>query len=270
MSRASGEKVRAGLAVALGGLAQEVLGQVRQVGEPLAKRRQVELHHAEAEGEVVAERALAHHGLEVAVRRGDHAHVDLDRVVGPDADHLAGLERAQQVGLRREGHVADLVQEERAAGRRLEAALAAGGRAGEGPLLVAEELALEHALRERGAVERDERSAPPRPGPVKRLGDELLARAALATDENRRVRLDDLVHHVEDALHRMRAPEDLRKGERLVEVRLELAVLELERDAGGGRPDGLPQDADVEGASAGSGAPRRASPPRPPRPCRTP
>ncbi len=48
------------------------------------------------------------------MRRGDEAHVDLDRTHGPDGDHLALLEDAKERRLRRHRQVADLVEEERA------------------------------------------------------------------------------------------------------------------------------------------------------------
>ena len=58
-----------------------------------------------------------------------------------------------------ERHVADLVEEERAAVRGLELADAPLVGAGERAALVAEELALEELVRDRRAVERDERAA---------------------------------------------------------------------------------------------------------------
>src|SRR6202008_933278 len=58
------------------------------------------------------------------------------------------------------------------------------GGAGEGALLVAEELALEQRVGQRGAVDGDERLAPARGEVVDGLGDELLAGAALALDEH--------------------------------------------------------------------------------------
>ena len=67
------------------------------------------------------------------------------------------LQHAQQLDLRRRRHLADLVEEQRAAVGQLEAALPAIGGAGEGALLVAEDLALEQRLGNRRAVDRDER-----------------------------------------------------------------------------------------------------------------
>ena len=69
------------------------------------------------------------------------------------------LERAQHLGLRLEAHVADLVEEQRAAVGQLELAAAIGDRAGERALHVPEQLALDQLLGNRGAVHLDERAA---------------------------------------------------------------------------------------------------------------
>ena len=75
----------------------------------------------------------------------------------PTGPHGALLEHAQELGLQAERHVADLVEEERAAvraaGRARASAVFASVKA---PLRVAEELALEEALGHRGAVDGDE------------------------------------------------------------------------------------------------------------------
>ena len=75
------------------------------------------------------------------------------------ADALEALlfERAQDLRLQRERQVANLVEEQRAAVRDLELAQLARGGAGERPLLVAEQLGLEQVLRNRRAVDGDER-----------------------------------------------------------------------------------------------------------------
>ena len=90
------------------------------------------------------------------------------------------LEHAQQLGLRRQRQLADLVEEQRAAAGGLERAAAQPVGAGEGAALVAEQLALDELLRQRGAVDRDERRLLARPEPVQLARDQLLARAALA------------------------------------------------------------------------------------------
>src|SRR5262249_60569137 len=95
----------------------------------------------------------------------------------------------------------DLVEQDRAAVRGLEAPLAPRVGAGEGALLVAEELALDELAVDRRAVHRDE--GPPAAGAalVQRLRDELLAGAALAAHEHREVGLGNLLERCEDALH---------------------------------------------------------------------
>ena len=64
-----------------------------------------------------------------------------------DALELALLEDAEELGLGLQGQLADLVEEEGAAVGQLEAADPPGDGAGEGALLVAEQLALDQARR---------------------------------------------------------------------------------------------------------------------------
>ena len=118
--------------------------------------RQAQADHVEAVVEVLAEQALLHPRLEVLVGGGDHAHVRRERRVAADAVELAVGEHAQQARLQVGRHVADLVEEERAAVGLLEAPAAHRLRAGEGAALVAEELALEQVLGDRRGVDRDE------------------------------------------------------------------------------------------------------------------
>ena len=95
---------------------------------------------------------------EVLVRRGEHAHVDVHHVLAADARDLAALQGAEHLRLRHEVHVADLVEEERAAVRLLEEPALLLLRAGEGAALVAEQLALDELARDRGAVHLHERA----------------------------------------------------------------------------------------------------------------
>ena len=133
----------------LGAVAREEVPRERQdVLAPLAQRRELDRDDVQAEVEVLAEAARGHLVAEDAVRRGDDAHVDRARLASAHAEHLALLEDAQELRLDVRAHLADLVEEERAAVGALEAAGPRRDGAGEGALLVAEELALEHALGE--------------------------------------------------------------------------------------------------------------------------
>ena len=97
------------------------------------------------------------------------------------------LERAENLGLQRQRQIANLVEEERPAMRQLEPSRLARGGAGERPLLVAEQLRFEQVFRDRRAVDGDERAVGPRAEHVQRAREQLLARAALAFDQDRRV-----------------------------------------------------------------------------------
>src|SRR5262249_56681265 len=114
--------------------------------------RHEQRERADAEVEILAEAAALHLGLEVAVGGADEAHVDVDLGGAADARELARLEDAEELGLERQRRLADLVEEERAAGGCLEEADLAPVGAGEGAALVAEELTLEERLRQPGAV----------------------------------------------------------------------------------------------------------------------
>ena len=151
------------------------------------------------------------------MRRRDDPHVDLDRLGAADRRERALLQHAQQLDLQRGGHVADLVEEERAAVGDLEQPRLILHRAGERAAHVAEQRALEQVVVERRAVLDDERLLRARPVIVDRARDQLLAGAALAVDEHGRLALDDLVEQLDDVAHRGRVADNL--GERMRERR---------------------------------------------------
>ena len=106
----------------------------------LAQRRQHERDDVQPVEEILAERAGPGRRLQVAVRRGNQPEVHPHRPRAADALELPLLQRAQQLRLQRERQLADLVEEERAAVGQLHLALLEADRAGERPLLVAEQL----------------------------------------------------------------------------------------------------------------------------------
>ena len=139
--------------------------------------------------EVAAEAAARDLAEHVAVRGRDDAHVVPLALAAAERHDLAGLEHAQELGLQRDRQVADLVEEQRAAVRRGERALAIAGGAGERALDVAEQVALDQRLGRRAAVEHDERAVLARRRVVDAARHQLLAGAALAEEQHRRVRL---------------------------------------------------------------------------------
>jgi hypothetical protein len=165
--------------------ADEVLGQQWHVFGPGPQRRQRDLDHVEPVVQVFAEAALGDTPRQVAVSRRHHAHVDPQRLLAADALELPRLQGPQQLRLEVHAQLADLVEEQRAAVGLLEAAAPPRHRPGEGALLVTEQLALQQRRAEDGAVDLDERPAGAVAVGVDGGGDQLLAGAALAGDEDR-------------------------------------------------------------------------------------
>ena len=213
------------------GVLQEVVDQERDVLAALGERRDHQLDDAQAIVQVLAEAAGAHRRLEVLVGGGEHAHVDADRLVAADALELLLLQRAQQLRLRLERHVAALVEEQRAAVGGLELALAPRDRAGEGAALVPEELALDQLAAERRAVDLHHRLRAPRAPVVERVRDQLLAGAALAADEHRHVGVGDPVDGLEQPAHRRAGADDALEAVGAVHLLEEPAVVAAQQHA---------------------------------------
>src|SRR5690606_3422920 len=124
---------------------------------------------------------------EVAVGGGDDADIDLEAARRADAGEAPLLEDAQELGLHVQRHLADLIEEKRAALGRLEEARLLLVGAGEGASLVAEERACGQRFWERGAVDGDQAVIAAGRGVMDDRGADLLARAGLAMDQDGRV-----------------------------------------------------------------------------------
>src|SRR5262249_58982176 len=96
-------------------------------------------------------------------------------------------------------------------------------RAGERALLVAEQLALQDARRQRRAVHLHERAGFARAVDVDRVRDELLARPRLAAQEHRRRRGRDLLDLGEHLAQRAGLADDRAELERSVDLAVEVA-----------------------------------------------
>ena len=172
-----------------------MLDEERDVVLARAQRGDLDRDHVEAVVEVLTEAPLRDQRGEVAVGRRDHAHVDLDRLLAADALERLFLQRAQHLRLRAHAHVADLVEEQGAAIRLLEAPASSRVSTREGPALVAEELGLDELVGDGRAVDLDERLRSPRGHRVDGTRHQLLAAAVLAVDQHataRRRRRRDL------------------------------------------------------------------------------
>ena len=158
--------------------AEKIVRDQRDVLFPLPKRRHDDVHHVDPVEQVAAELPLLDHPFQVLVGGAQDAAVRLHLALAADAEELLLLQDVEQFRLQVQVHLADLVEEDGAALRHLEAAVLAAVGAGERPLLEAEQLALEQLPRQGGAVDLDERLVRPSGRLVKSLGDQFLAGAA--------------------------------------------------------------------------------------------
>ena len=164
---------------------QELLDQQRDVAAPLAQWRHDQVDDVEAVEQVLAERLLGDEIAQVLVGRGDDPDVHRGpHAIGSDLLQLAGFEEAQQQALHAQRHLADLVEEQRAAVGHLELPLLVAIGAGETALDVAEQLRLEQRLGQPGAVDGDEGPRRADAVGVYRARHQLLAGAALAGDQH--------------------------------------------------------------------------------------
>ena len=142
------------------------------------------------------------------MRGRDDAHVDrngLGRAHGP---HFAFLQHAQELDLQRQRHVADLVEQERAAVGGLEQPLVRLHRPRERAAGVTEQLGLEKLRRDRPAVDRDERLVPARARAMNRAREELLAGARFAVDQDARVGVGHELGLAQEVFHQRAAGDD--------------------------------------------------------------
>ncbi len=152
-----------------------------------------------------------------------HAHVRARGARRAHALAFARLQHAQQLGLQAGRHVADLVQEEGAPVGHLEVAHAVGPGVGEGALHVAEQLALEHPLRDAARVHRDDRPRGAGGTGVDPARHHLLAGAVLARDQHVGVGRGHPLHQPPHGLHGARIADQLGEA-----VAAQPAVLLLE------------------------------------------
>ncbi len=111
--------------------AEELARQQRDVLLALAQRRHKKRNHIEPVEEVFAEVALGDLFFEILVGGGDEAHIDAQGLRAADGRKQLVVERAENLGLRLQAHVAHFVEEERSAVGALQgAALLVDGPAG--------------------------------------------------------------------------------------------------------------------------------------------
>src|SRR2546426_6024629 len=166
----------------------EGLHQDRNLLPSLPERRDADLDHVQAGIKVLAELMRPHGCFEVAGGSGDQPRICADDLFSADARELAVLQNVEQLGLKPERHLADLVEHERALVRQLEPARLLPVRASEGALLMSKELGLQKLAGQRRAVDLRDGLVGPGRDLVNRVRHNLLADTALTAEQHGRGR----------------------------------------------------------------------------------
>ena len=166
-------------------LPAELIHQQEHIVPPLRQGRDDRRQGVQPVIEVPAEGALPHLPFQRLVGGGHDADVHMDDAVAADPHDLPLLQGPQQLDLKSGAHALHLVQKQCApVGQLKEAGAAALFGSGEGPLLVAEQLAFQQILRKSRHVDGQKRPGRPAGGPVNGVGEQLLAGAGLADQKN--------------------------------------------------------------------------------------
>lgn len=201
----------------------------------------------EAVEEIFAEAAVADELVEVFVGGGEDADVDVDGEVVADAADFLFLEDAEQAALELGGHGPDFVEEQGAAVGVMEETVLVGDRAGEGALAMAEEFGFEEVFGEGGAIDGDEGGVVAAGIVVEGAGDEFLAGAAFAEDEDGGFGIGDAFDHAEDVLHALAGADDLGEAVFLAEFATEEGIFLDGLGVGEGALNGEAEFVELEG-----------------------
>src|SRR5205814_509649 len=126
-------------------LINKIPHQRNNVLPPLSQRRNLDWEDVEPVIEIAAKFPLVNQLLQVAVSCRDHAHVQAARLVASDSFEDPVLQDSQQLRLQLQREIAHFVEKQGSFVGQLQAAKLSGDRAGEGPLLVAKQFALDES-----------------------------------------------------------------------------------------------------------------------------
>ena len=171
------------------GPVHQVRSDQKQIVSPVPERGNGDRQRVETVVQVFAEGALPDTLQQVFIGGGDDPHIRGDDAVAAHPHEFLLLQHAQQLDLQRLAHGLNLVQKERApVGVFEEAQLSALPGAGEGAFVITEQLALQQGVGKRGAVDGHKGKVPAAGGIVNGVGEQLFAGAALAGQEDGRIR----------------------------------------------------------------------------------
>ena len=213
------------LFVLLAELFEEVLDQQRNVFAPVAQRRQIDVDDVEPVVEILAEFLFFHHLAQVGIGGRQNPHVHLHHFVRAERREFLLLNHAQQLRLRFRPDGAHFVEKDRAFVGDFERAFLVVNGAGERAFHMPEQSGFQQIGGQRTAVHGDKRMIHARRIGMNRLGDQFLARAGFAGDQNGRTARRHLHHQIEHAQHAVALADDVGETVALLERALELRIL---------------------------------------------
>src|SRR6266404_6344740 len=167
--------------------AHKVRHQHRNVFHAMTERWNGNRKHIEAVIKIHSEQLLSDQPREVLIGCGHHAHIDTMGIRAAQPFELLLLQNTKQLCLQFERNIADFIQEQGAAVRRLETAQLLRHSAREGALFMTKEFALEESQGNRRAVQLHEGSICPPAVHVDSMRNEFFAGTRFAFNENRGV-----------------------------------------------------------------------------------
>ena len=185
-----------------------MIHQERDVLAPVAQRRDVNADDIETVEQILAEPTMLDLGFQVAVGRGENAHIGPQGGVASDPGKFPRLEDSEQFALDFQGHFTDFVEEQGASVALLETALPLGHGPGESPFFMAEQFAFKQIGRDRGTVDGDVFTGGSAAEAVGGVGDDFLPDATFPGDQDRHVGAGDPTDQFNDILHRLRPSDD--------------------------------------------------------------
>src|SRR4249920_3165108 len=114
-------------------------------------------YHIQTIKQVITERAVSHHLLEILIRSSNNPHIRAHGFTAPHTLKFTLLEHAQQFGLQIEAQTSHLVEKQGPHMRQLEFAAAHLDSPGKRPTLMAKKFALDQVLGNGGTVHRHKR-----------------------------------------------------------------------------------------------------------------
>ena len=118
---------------------EKTFSQQRYVLESLTQWRCFDFNGADAEVKILTKRSVSNHLRRVAICRRDETKIDVYFRFIAEPAQFSLLEHAQQLGLKVDGHLRDLVEEQGATGRRFDQTAFVTIRSSERAPLIAEQ-----------------------------------------------------------------------------------------------------------------------------------